>query len=316
MMMMFSYSKCVFASILSLVLTGNVLAQSAAGAPAQEAAPQAAPQVAPAPMVAPVPEAPVAAEPAAAPAAPAQAVQPATPLPVAKVHETPVDSDVVAPRGATSVLDEMIQAKLDSLDQANVSAIPMKQNTDSIAKAKADSVRKLIQEGKYVQRAKYDKSNFDHWKVDTLFQKNMKQSVFGVWRTAIVAHGHAFRDAELRFGMNDTLYGVTRTYSDSGRYQMTGEYAYKARYRFDSDSSIVSREVFKDRNVIRWDYITFKMTGDTLKYNLKKLEFRDLNDNWLNALQGFENVPAEFYMRDKKASEAMAKEWEKSKKKK
>lgn len=223
---------------------------------------------------------------------------------------------MVAPRGATSVLDEMIQAKLDSMDQANAVAVPMKQNTDSIAKAKADSVRKLIQEGKYVQRVKYDKSNFDHWKVDTLFQKSMKEKVFGVWRTAIVSHGHAFRDAELRFGMNDTLYGVTRTYSDSGRYQMTGEYAYKARYRFDSDSSIVSREVFKDRNVIRWDYITFHVTGDSLKYNLKKLEFRDLNDNWLNALQGFENVPAEFYMRDKKASEAMAKEWENSKKKK
>lgn len=210
----------------------------------------------------------------------------------------------------------MIQAKLDSMDQG-LAAVPMKQNTDSIAKAKADSVRKLILEGKYVKRARYDKSNFDHWKQDTVFQKAMKELVFGVWRTAIVAHGHAFRDAELRFGMNDTLYGVTRTYSDSGRYQMTGEYAYKAKYRFDNDTSMVSREVFKDRDVIRWDFVSFKILGgDTLRYNLKKLEFRDLNDNWLNALQGFENVPPEFYIKDEKASAEYARELEKAKGKK
>lgn len=225
-----------------------------------------------------------------------------------------VDS-VVAPRGATSTLDEMIQHKLDSLDKSNASNV-QKQNSDSLAKAKADSVRKMIQAGKYVQRAKYDKSNFDHWKVDTLFQKKVKEMVYGVWRTPIVSHGHAFRDAELTFGMNDTLYGVTRTYSDSGRYQMTGEYAYKARYRFDNDSSMVSREVFRDRQVIRWDYVTFKISGDTLRYNLKKLEFRDLNDNWLNALQGFDNVPAEIYIRDKKASEELMKQDKQKSKKK
>lgn len=226
-----------------------------------------------------------------------------------------VNSEVVAPRGATSTLDEMIQAKLDSMDRKNASP-KVKVNSDSLAKAKADSIRRMIQEGKYVQRAKYDKSNFDHWKVDTLFQKSMKDNTCGVWRTPIVSHGHAFRDAELRFGYNDTLYGVTRTYSDSGRYQMTGEYTYKARYRFDNDSSLVTREVFKDREVIRWDYITFRISGDTLKHNLKKLEFRDLNDNWLNALQGFEGVPPELYIRDKAASEELKKEFEKTKSKK
>ena len=229
----------------------------------------------------------------------------------AVVAETPAE-ELVTPRGATEVLDEMIQAKLDSID-AQAAAVPLKQNTDSLAKARADSVRKLILEGKYVKRARYDKSNFDHWKKDTVFQKAMKELVFGVWRTAIVAHGHAFRDAEIRFGMNDTIYGVTRTYSDSGRYQMTGEYAYKARYQFDSDTSLITREVFKDRQVIRWDFTTFKIMGDTLRYNLNKLEFRDLNDNWLNALQGFENVPPEFYFKDPAATSAMQKELDKKK---
>ena len=144
----------------------------------------------------------------------------------------------------------------------------------------------------------------------------MKEIVFGVWRTAIVAHGHAFRDAEIRFGMNDTIYGVTRTYSDSGRYQMTGEYAYKARYQFNNDTSLVTREVFKDRQVIRWDFTTFRIFGDTLRYNLNKLEFRDMNDNWLNALQGFENVPPEYYIKDQEATAAMQKELDKAKSKK
>ncbi|WP_290747084.1 hypothetical protein [Fibrobacter sp. UBA4309] len=264
--MILSYSKCFFASILTLAFAGVSFAQSAPAA--------------------------------SAPAAPAQ---PAV-----------ANTDVVAPRGATTTLDEMIQAKLDSMDRKKAAPV-VKVNADSLAKAKADSIRRLIREGKYVQRARYDKSNFDHWKVDTVFQKSMKAETFGVWRTPIVAHGHAFRDAELRFGMNDTLYGVTRTYSDSGRYQMTGEYTYKARYRFDNDSSLVTREVFLDREVIRWDYIRFHIKGDTLKHNLKKLEFRDLNDNWLNALQGFDNIPPELYIRDKKSSEEMTKEYEQSK---
>ena len=220
--------------------------------------------------------------------------------------QQPVDS-VVASRGAQATLDEMIQHKLDSLNSANQSTAT-KTNSDSLAKAKADSVRKMIQAGKYVQRAKYDKSNFDHWKVDTLFQKKVKDMVHGVWRTPIVAHGHAFRDAELVFNMNDTLTGATRTYSSADRYQKTGDYAYKARYRFDNDSSMVTREVFRDRQVIRWDYVTFKIAGDTLKHNLKKLEFRDLNDNWLNALQGFENVPPENYVRDQKETEKLKKQ--------
>ena len=257
--MILSYSKCIFASILSLALAGVCFAQSNPPAP---------------------------------------------------------QSDVVAPRGASTTLDDMIQAKLDSMDRSHASPVKAKVNSDSLAKAKADSIRRMIQEGKYVKRAKYDKSNFDHWKVDTVFQKSMKGEVFGVWRTPIVSHGHAFRDAEHRFGMNDTLYGVTRTYSDSGRYQMTGEYTYKARYRFDNDSSLVTREVFRDREVIRWDYVTFRIRGDSLRHNLKKLEFRDLNDNWLNALQGFENVPPEIYIRDKAASEEMNKEFQNSKSKK
>jgi hypothetical protein len=54
--------------------------------------------------------------------------------------------------------------------------------------------------------------------------------------------------------------------------------------------------------------VTFKVADDTLKHNLKKLEFRDMNDNWLNALQGFENVPPERYIRDQKASEELKKQ--------
>ena len=136
-----------------------------------------------------------------------------------------VESQVVAtPRGATATLDEMIQAKLDSMNHVAPAVGP--RNADSLAKVQADSVRKLVQTGKYVQRARYDKSNFDHWRIDTVLQKRMKDQVVGVWRTPIIAHGHAFRDAELRFGANDTLIGITRTYSDSGRYQMTGEYTF------------------------------------------------------------------------------------------
>lgn len=294
-----SYTR-IIASICTIALVGLSFAADPAPAPAA-AAPAAkspAPASAPAPAVAPAPAN------NSAPAATSAKAVPATPV-------------SVAPRG-TSSLDEMIQRKLDSLNNVKVSA-PVSVNSDSLAKVKSDSVRKMIQEGKYVQRAKYDKSNFDSWKVDTLFQKSMKESMFGVWRTPIVAHGHAFRDAELRFDANDTLYGTTRTYSDSGRYQMTGEYTFKARYRFDNDTSMVTREVFADRQVIRWDYITFRQLNDTLTYNLNKLEFRDMNDNWLNALQGFDNVPAEVYIRDEKLSAEMKKTnelWAKRKNKK
>lgn len=251
-------------------------------------------QTAPAPAAATQPSATAATvQSSASQPKPAPAVQPAN---LAKV-----ESQVVAtPRGATATLDEMIQAKLDSMNHVAPAVGP--RNADSVAKVQADSVRKLIQTGKYVQRARYDKSNFDHWRIDTVLQKKMKDQVVGVWRTPIIAHGHAFRDAELRFGTNDTLVGITRTYSDSGRYQMTGEYTFKARYRFDSERTLASREVFKDRQVVRWDYITFDIVKDTLQYNLNKLEFRDLNDNWLNALQGFDNIPPEIYIRDEKQS--------------
>lgn len=238
--------------------------------------------------------------PKAQPSAKAATVQSSTSQPpVQPANLAKVESQVVAtPRGATATLDEMIQAKLDSMN--HVATAVGSRNADSAAKVQADSVRKLVQQGKYVQRARYDKSNFDHWRIDTVLQKRMKDQVVGVWRTPIIAHGHAFRDAELRFGANDTLVGITRTYSDSGRYQMTGEYTFKARYRFDSDQSLVSREVFKERQVVRWDYITFDIVNDSLRYNLNKLEFRDLNDNWLNALQGFDNIPPELYIRDPK----------------
>ena len=78
----------------------------------------------------------------------------------------------------------------------------------------------------------------------------------------------------------------------------------------------MSREVVADRKVIRWDFISFDVVGDTLVYNLKKLEFRDLNDNWLNALQGFDNVPPEIYRKDPKGTAEMKQAWEKQKKKK
>jgi len=209
------------------------------------------------------------------------------------------DSALTSTSGS-KIIDEIIQAKLDSLSRLTQTKAGAERNLDSIAKVKSDSIRVLLSEGKYVQRVKYDKSNFDHWKVDTVFQKQMKGNLSGSWRTPIVPHGHSFRDSELRFLDNDTLYGVTRTYSDSGRYQMTGEYAFYARYRFENDSTIVSREVFSDRNVVRWDFILFKIIGNKMTYHLKKLEFRDLNDNWLNALQGFDHVAPEVYYRDQK----------------
>lgn len=189
-----------------------------------------------------------------------------------------------------------IQAKMDSISAA-LKANAKESNSDSVAKVKADSVREALKAGSYVPRAKYDKSNFDSWKIDTVFQKAMKERVAGDWRTPILSHGHAFRDAELKFLMNDTLVGTTRTYSDSGRYQMTGEYTYRARYRFENDSTIVAREVFKDRGVVRWDFIQFEIKDNVFKYHLEKIEFRDLNDNWLNALQGFDRVAPEIYLR-------------------
>lgn len=206
-----------------------------------------------------------------------------------------------------ALTDSMLQRKLDSISiaaEAAGTALRSESQLDSAGKASADSVAQAISEGKYVERATYDVSNFDHWKIDTVFQQKMKDVVKGEWRTELIPHGHAFRDASLRFAANDTLYGVTRTYSDSGRYQMTGEYKFQARYRFSNDSTIVSREVFLDRNVVRWDHIRFKVVDNKLSYHLSKLEFRDLNDNWLNALQGFENVPAEIYKRSAAAPAA------------
>ena len=275
--------KHILISFLSLAFVGMPFAQTAASA----AKPAPAAQT--------------------APAAPAKTATPTQPSATAA---TVSSSTSQAPaKSATQ------PANLAKVEAQVVAAPTGPRNSDSVAKVQADSVRKQIQSGKYVQRVRYDKSNFDHWNIDTVLQKRMKEQVFGVWRTPIIAHGHAFRDAELRFGANDTLVGITRTYSDSGRYQMTGEYTFKARYRFDSDQTLVSREVFKDRQVVRWDYITFEINKDSLLYNLNKLEFRDLNDNWLNALQGFDNIPAEIYLRDPKGSAEMKQEAEKNKKK-
>ncbi|MCF0224481.1 MAG: hypothetical protein HUK20_09435 [Fibrobacter sp.] len=287
--MRFSTIKHIVLSLMTL--TAMSVAQNAPAKPAPTAANSTPSQVAPAAPVQTAPAAPVQAAPAAQAA-------------LAPVMVPSRVDIATAPRG-TSSLEEMIQAKLDSMNKAVPTMGP--RNADSLSKVQADSVRKLIQEGKYVKRARYDKKNFDHWNIDTVLQKNMKNQLVGVWRTPIVAHGHAFRDAELRFGMNDTLVGITRTYSDSGRYQMTGEYMFKARYRFDSERSMATREVFADRKVVRWDFVSLELTKDSLVYGLNKLEFRDLNDNWLNALQGFENVPPELYIRDEKASEELKK---------
>lgn len=220
-------------------------------------------------------------------------------VPVSPVVSSPIEtsssSAQISTRGPGD-FGKAIQAKMDSISAA-LKANAGESNSDSIAKVKADSVREALKVGSYIPRAKYDKSNFDSWKIDTVFQKAMKERVVGDWRTPILSHGHAFRDAELKFLMNDTLVGTTRTYSDSGRYQMTGEYTYRARYRFENDSTIVAREVFKDRGVVRWDFIQFEIKDNVFKYHLEKIEFRDLNDNWLNALQGFERVAPEIYLR-------------------
>lgn len=222
------------------------------------------------------------------------------------VWAQPSADSAASPSGAASAsgaltrgpgdFGKIIQAKMDSISKALEAGVK-ESNSDSVAKAKADSVRAALKAGSYVPRARYDKGNFDSWKIDTVYQKAMKGKVVGNWRTPILSHGHAFRDAELKFLGNDTLVGTTRTYSDSGRYQMTGEYIYRARYRFENDSTIVTREVFKDRGVVRWDFIQFKLDGEKFNYHLMKIEFRDLNDNWLNALQGFEKVAPEVYLR-------------------
>lgn len=199
--------------------------------------------------------------------------------------------------GNYPVTDSMIQAKLDSL-----SALIEVNGSEWDSVALEDSTRawqNRVNQGKYLQRTQYDKSNFDHWKIDTLLQQRKKMEVNGDWHTSILPHGHAFRDAGLRYGVNDTMHSVTYTYTDSARYYRTGEYAYDARYRFDSDSTYRSREVFQDRNVVRWDYVWFQLHNDTLKHHLYKLEFRDLMDNWLDAIQHFDKIPPEIYFRGK-----------------
>jgi len=192
--------------------------------------------------------------------------------------------------------DSLLQAKLDSLSSV-VDASQTSEWDSTEVRDSSAAWKKSVQSGKYIERAKYDKTNFDHWKVDSLLQLKEKKVVSGNWRTDILEHGHAFRDASLQFANNDTLTSVTYTYADSARYMKTGEYAYKARYRFESDSTFRSREVFAQRNVVRWDYVRFHVKGDLLDHHLYKLEFRDLMDNWLDAIQEFDRVPAEVYHR-------------------
>lgn len=199
-----------------------------------------------------------------------------------------------------ALTDSLINAKLDSISKIFENKFePQKRTEQEIA----DSVQKLrndVAEGKYIARTNYDKSNFDHWKYDSLLQERKKAEVSGEWHTRVIPHGHAFRDAALNFAKNDTLYSSTYTYADSGRYHQTGDYAYLARYRFDSDSTFRSREVFLERNVVRWDYVQLKTRGDSLQHHLYKLEFRDLMDNWLDAIQEFERIPPEKYLRGKR----------------
>jgi len=202
-------------------------------------------------------------------------------------------------RPQVSVLtDSLIKAKLDSI--SGVLERTNYRRDSAEIRDSAEAWRKAVQEGKYISRSNYDKSNFDHWKVDSLLQVRKKAELVDDWHTAIIPHGHAFRDASLRFGRNDTLYSTTFTYADSGRYHKTGEYSYSARYRFYTDSTFRLREVFPDRNVVRWDYVWFKVKGDTLKHHLYKLEFRDLMDNWLDAIQEFNRIPPEEYFRGKR----------------
>lgn len=223
------------------------------------------------------------------------------PPPAVKVDTSGKSPDFVIER-LPEITDAVLQAKLDSIkatvykdtvqDWSKLSSKDSARAADSVAK-----VRKAQREGRYVQRVEYDKSNFDHWRVDTNLQKRWKAKLNGDWRTPVVPHGFAFRDALLKFRMNDTLYSTTYTYSDSVRYHQTGEYSFAARFRFESDSTLRSREVFLDRNVVRWDYYTFRLRGDTLYYHLYKLEFRDINDNWLDVRQKFDHVAPEMYIR-------------------
>lgn len=199
---------------------------------------------------------------------------------------------------SSALTDSLIKAKLDSISRA-VESKSVEWDSSEVKDSTA-AWQKAVKEGKYISRSNYDKSNFDHWKIDSLMQVRKKAELVGDWRTNIIPHGHAFRDATLKFGKNDTLYSTTYTYADSGRYHKTGDYAYAARYRFASDSTFRSREVFPDRNVVRWDYVLFKTKGDTLRHHLYKLEFRDLMDNWLDAIQEFERIPPEEYFRGKR----------------
>lgn len=240
------------------------------------------------------------AKPVAAPTvAPAAVPAVATPAPA-----TPAPAEVLTIR-LPELTDSMLQAKLDSLSNVVENKDFRSWDTTEIKDSTA-KLRNAVQQGKYIERTKYDKSNFDHWKIDSVLQANQKKRVSGGWRTDMLAHGHAFRDATVRFGNNDTLYSTTYTYTDSARYMKTGEYAYRARYRFETDSTFRSREVFADRNVVRWDYVKYKVKADTLHHHLYKLEFRDLMDNWLDAIQEFESIPAEVYHRIDGPSSAVA----------
>jgi len=246
-----------------------------------------------------------------------QALAANKPAPVPVAVPAPVIAPKPAPKAADSLAtmvrlpdDDAIRAKLDSISQL-LDASSATWDTAAVKDSSA-RIQKAMKDGKYIARTTYDKSNFDHWRVDSILQAEQKKRVVGDWRTDIMEHGHAFLDATLRFENKDTLSSTTYTYADSARYLKTGEYAYKARYRFESDSTFRSREVFSDRNVVRWDYVRYKIKGDTLRHHLYKLEFRDLMDNWLDAIQEFDQVSPEVYHRTKGAAPDAVKPKERS----
>jgi hypothetical protein len=262
-----TYSSIFKMPVMVLTACAWIMAQQVAISSSSEAIAQSSSAI-----VAPV--APATSVAPAVPAVPAVPVAPATP-----VEATPVIS---AP---APVSDAELQSQSEA--ESEVTApVPLA----------AHEVPNVLDTGHYINRIRYDKGPAST-KVDTILHKKVRNTLYGHWRTPVLAHGHAFRDATLEFCNNDTLYSVTFTWADSNRYQKTGEYAFNAQFKALSENLIRSREAFVEKNVVRWDFTSFTVKGDTLLYHLEKLEFRDLNDNWLDAKQSFDNVPAEVFIR-------------------
>jgi hypothetical protein len=220
-------------------------------------------------------------------AAPA-AVAPTTPavVPFVPADSTPVAAPVteaptpVAPIAPVQTAPKIVENEPDAFseDFDRLSRIPQKNYTSST----------------YKQRIKYDKGPSKE-PTDEASHKKWKKLLFGSWQTAVKEHGDGFRDDKLRFRFNDTLYSTTFTWNDKERQSQTGEYSFEAEYQVLSDSTMRTREVFLGKNMVRWDFYAFKLIGDALHLHLYKLEFRDLEDNWLDAIQKFDEVPPEIY---------------------